>query len=108
VFVSIRLFEDHGTLRIRKNRQVETVSEDYFDAGIIQRAKKISQEKIYRKNDGFFPAARLVGEVIRHQKQHVGDVFIEWRIRSLIQKRIFAYEGSLSAMRLYKIRPITL
>jgi hypothetical protein len=64
-----RLLEDNGNLRVRRNRQIETVSVDYFDQEIIDRAKRISGERIYRKSDGFSPAIRLVGEVIGHQKQ---------------------------------------
>jgi hypothetical protein len=99
-----RLLEDNGTLRIRKIRQVETVSEDYFDQEIIDRAKRICRERTYRKSDGFFPAMRLVGEIIGHQKQQIKDMLIEWRIRRLIQKGVFTYQGSLTHMRLYKIK----
>jgi len=102
----MQLVEDNGNLRILKNRQIVTVSEDYFDEEFITRAKKISQEKMYRKGDGFFPAARLVGDVIGHQKQMVMDVVIEWRIRCLIQMGLLSYQGSLTNMRLYSIKPV--
>jgi hypothetical protein len=100
-----KLLAENGNLRILKNRQLHTVSEDYFDEEIITRAKRISQEKMYRKSDGFLPAARLIGNVIGHQKQRIMDVLIEWRIRCLIQKDVFTYQGSLANMRLYKIKP---
>jgi hypothetical protein len=101
-----RLLQDNGTLRIRKNRQVETVPENYFDQEIINRAIRICRERIYHKSDRFFPVARLVGEVIGHQKQRIEDVLVEWRIRCLIQRGIFAYRGSLTHMRLYAIKPV--
>ncbi|MEX2461671.1 MAG: DUF1835 domain-containing protein [Paenibacillaceae bacterium] len=81
-----RLLEDDGVLRISKNRQVETVTEEYFDQEIIERAKRICRERMYRKSDGFFPAARLVGNVIGHQKQRIMDELIDWRIRCIIQR----------------------
>jgi hypothetical protein len=101
-----RLLEDNGILRICKNRQVETVPVDYFDQEIIDRAKRISQEKFHLKSDGFFNAARLVGEIIGRQKQRIEDGLIEWRIRSLIQRNVFIYQGSLTSMRLYMIKPV--
>jgi hypothetical protein len=101
-----RLIEDNGNLRILKNRQIETVPEDYFDEEILTRAKKISYEKMYYKSDGFLPAARLVGDVIGHQRQIIMDILIEWRIRCLIQKGLLSYKGSLTNMRLYIIKPI--
>ncbi|SDN92712.1 Protein of unknown function [Paenibacillus sp. yr247] len=101
-----RLLEDNGNLRLRKNRQVETVPEDYFDQEIIERAKRISREKFHRKSDGFFYAVRLVGEIIGRQKQRIRDDLIEWRIRCLIQRNVFTYQGTLTSMRLYMIKSV--
>ncbi|XEC96683.1 DUF3658 domain-containing protein [Paenibacillus tarimensis] len=103
----MRLLKDNGILRIRKNRQIEMVSEEYFDELILTLAKKFSQQKMYRKSNGFFPAMRLVGEVMGRSKQKIIDTFIEWRLRCLIQSGHLAYEGSLTTMRLYKIKPDT-
>jgi hypothetical protein len=65
--------------RILKNRQIQTVSENYFDEEILTQAKKISQQKMYCKNDGFLPAARLVGEVIGRQKQkNIPEVAVKY------------------------------
>jgi hypothetical protein len=102
-----QLLEDNGLLRIRKNRQVETVSETYFDEELLKLANKICKEKMYSKFDGFFPVARLVGEFIGRQKQKVTDISIEWRIRCLIQNGDFAYKGNLTHMRFYNIKPVT-
>jgi hypothetical protein len=48
-FLCRLLLEDNGILRICKNRQVETVPVEYFDQEIIDRAKRISQEKFHLK-----------------------------------------------------------
>jgi len=48
--------------------------------------------------------ARLVGEVYGHISQYIGDSFLEYRVRRLIEKGIFEYEGSLEAMRYYSIK----
>lgn len=100
------LLKEKGSLRILKNGQIQTVSEEYFDQEIIDQAIRISREKIFRKSDGYFPAMRLVGEVIGHQKQRVEDYVIEWRIRLLIQRGIFSYQGSLTHMRHFLIKPV--
>lgn len=101
-----KLLEENGSLRILKNRKLQTVKSDYFDEEILSRAKRISQEKIYQKSDGFLPTARLVGEVIGHQKQTIKDFFIEWRVRCLIHKGLLSYHVTLSNMRLYSIKPL--
>lgn len=101
----IQLLNDNGNLRIRRNRQIETVPEEFFDETIISFAVKISKLKEYEKHNGFFPAMRLVGEIVGRQKQKVSDVFIEWRIQKLIHSNFLAFEGSLTAPRLYKIKP---
>ncbi|CEG27120.1 DUF3658 domain-containing protein [Bacillus sp. B-jedd] len=49
-------------------------------------------------------SARLVGEVYGHIFQYIGDSFIEYRVRKLIEAGIFEYKGSLEAMRCYSIK----
>jgi hypothetical protein len=49
---------------------------------------------------------RLVGEIIGRQKQRIEDGLIEWRIRCLIHRNVFIYQGSLTSMRLYMIKPV--
>jgi hypothetical protein len=102
-----KIHQDKGSLRILKNRRIETVSEDYFDEEILNRAKKISRERIYSKSGGFLPTVRLVGEVIGHQKQTNKDFLIEWRVRCLINKGLLSYQGKLNNMRFYLIKPLT-
>ena len=48
--------------------------------------------------------ARLVGELYGHIFQYIGDSFLEYRVRKLIEKGTFIYEESLEAMRNYKIK----
>jgi hypothetical protein len=88
-----------GTLRIWENSEIKVVAEDYFDDFIIEKAKKLIGKK-----KGVIMCARLVGEVYGHILQYIGDSFIEYRVRKLIEKGIFEYEGSLEAMRYYGIK----
>lgn len=43
-------------------------------------------------------------DVFGHLEQYVGDEFLEYRLRRLIEKGIFEMEGSLKAMRCYSIK----
>ncbi|WP_156909199.1 DUF3658 domain-containing protein [Alicyclobacillus pomorum] len=96
-----RLLEDKGTLRILKNRQVETVPEDYFDPEIIRLA-----QKTYRQTKRDFVAARLVGDFLARQEQGMMDAIAFWRIRCLIQQGVFSYEGSMNNMLQCRIKPM--
>lgn len=49
-------------------------------------------------------SARLIGEVIGHLDQYMGDAFFEYRLRKLIEKGVFEMEGNLKAMRYYSVR----
>lgn len=55
-------------------------------------------------NENYIKSARLIGEVTGHLNQYIGDQFIEYRLRNLIEQGIFEYEGSLAGMRYYNIR----
>lgn len=95
------LAETRETLRIWRNGRIQSVSEDYYDEVIIKRAKKLHGK---RKEKEFMKSARLIGEVLGHLDQYVGDTFIEYRVKKLIDAGIFEYEGNLEAMRFYSVR----
>lgn len=95
------LREEHTVLRIWENNRVVSVSEDYIDNFIIQCARSLETDGF---PDQFYKSARLVGEVLGHFEQYVGDSFIEYRLKTLIQKGVFQMKGSLQSMRFYSIR----
>jgi hypothetical protein len=95
----LNLSGNSATLRIWEDGEIKIVSEDYYDDFIIEKAKKLIGKK-----KGFIKSARLVGEVYGHIFQYIGDSFLEYRVRNLIEKGIFEYEGSLEAMRCYSIK----
>ncbi|PGZ96142.1 hypothetical protein COE51_18005 [Bacillus pseudomycoides] len=95
------LREEHAVLRIWENNRVVSVSEDYMDYFIVKCAKSLETDGF---TDQFYKAARLVGEVLGHFEQCVGDDFIENRLKILIQKGIFHMTGSLHSMRFYSVR----
>ncbi|MFF2448823.1 DUF1835 domain-containing protein [Neobacillus sp. NPDC058068] len=97
----ISLSENQETLRIWRNGRIVSVPEDYYDPFIIRKAKKL-----HRRQDtkDFMKSARLIGEVLGHLDQYVGDEFLEYRLRKLIEKGVFDVEGSLIAMRYYSVK----
>lgn len=97
----LSLAESDETLRIWRNGRIVSVPEDYYDEFIIKKAKKLSGS---RKVTEFMKSARVIGEVLGHLDQYVGDSFLEYRIRKLIEAEVFELEGSLEAMRFYGIR----
>lgn len=101
----IDLAETEETLRIWQNEKIKSVNEDYYDKYMINMAKKLQIErKRVKEPEEFMKSARLIGEVIGHLDQYMGDEFFEYRLRKLIEKGVFEMEGNLKAMRYYSIR----
>ncbi|MBO1513562.1 DUF1835 domain-containing protein [Metabacillus bambusae] len=97
----LSLSESQETLRIWRNGRIQSVPEDYYDQFIIQSAKYLHRKP---KLNGFMKSARLIGHVLGHLEQYVGDSFLEYRLKWLIEAGIFESEGSLEAMRFYSVR----
>ncbi|MEH7524056.1 DUF1835 domain-containing protein [Bacillus sp. JJ1503] len=95
------LLLSESLLRTWENEELWHSDVERDDDSIIQCAKKLHKEQ--GKHD-YMKAARLIGEVIGHMQQYTGDQWIEYRLRDLIAKEIFAYRGDLSAMRLYEVK----
>ena len=97
----LSLSESQETLRIWRNGKIQSVPEDFYDEFIIKRAKKLhSKQKI----KDFMKSARLIGEVLGHLDQYVGDEFLEYRLKKLIKEGVFESEGSIEAMRFYSVK----
>ncbi|SES12980.1 DUF1835 domain-containing protein [Psychrobacillus sp. OK032] len=96
-----KLDETTEVLRIWEDDQIKCVSESHFDAFIIEKARYLHKE--LGTND-FMKSARLIGEVLGHSDQYVGDVFFEYRVRQLILEGIFEIEGVPKAMRFYSVK----
>jgi len=95
------------TLRIWRNEKIKSVREDYYDQYMINMAKKLQLEREREQEqepEDFMKSARLIGEVLGHLDQYVGDSFLEYRLRKLIEKGVFEVEGNLKAMRFYSVR----
>ncbi|WP_436375046.1 DUF1835 domain-containing protein [Cytobacillus sp. BC1816] len=93
------LSKTREVLRIWEDNEIHSVPESYFDEYIIESAKRL-----HKSNKGFIKSARLIGEVIGHLNEPIGDGFIEYRVRSLIYNGIFAIKGIPKSMRHYSIK----
>lgn len=87
-------------LRIWKHKKIDSVEESYYDDFIIDTARNIHIEN----HNEFIKSARLIGEVMGHLNQYVGDPFFEYRLRHLLMNGIFEIEGVPKAMRYYSVR----
>ncbi|WP_232697558.1 DUF1835 domain-containing protein [Brevibacillus daliensis] len=88
-------------LRIWRNREIHSVNEDYYDDYIINAAQNLHDKK---KNKDFMKSARVIGEVIGHVDQYIGDQYVEYRVRHLIMNGVFEIEGIPKAMRFYSVK----
>lgn len=96
-----QLSKEHQVLRVWKSHKITSVPENFYDDYIINTVKKFHKKK---KQKDFIKSARIIGEVIGHLDQYIGDQFIEYRVRRLIVDGVFDMEGVPKAMRYYSIK----
>ncbi|MEH6944619.1 DUF1835 domain-containing protein [Bacillus sp. JJ722] len=97
----LSLSNNQETLRIWKNEKIQSLPEDYYDQFMIQSAKNLHRKS---KLKGFMKSSRLIGHVLGNLEQYVGDSFLEYRLRKLIEAGVLEYEGSLKGMRFYSVK----
>ncbi|MFJ8263857.1 DUF1835 domain-containing protein [Rummeliibacillus sp. NPDC094406] len=97
----LTLSDTNATLRIWRDGKIQSVPEEIYDDFIIKRAKKLHNEQITKD---YMKSARLIGEVLGHLEQYVGDGFLEYRLRKLIENGIFEMVGNLKGMRYYSVK----
>jgi len=95
------LSQQTSVLRVWEDGRIKSVKEDFYDSFIIG---KLAQLQKNRSTNTFINCPRLIGEVIGHLKENIGDEFIEYRILELIRKGIFEMEGVPKGMRYFSIR----
>ncbi|MFC4618077.1 DUF3658 domain-containing protein [Camelliibacillus cellulosilyticus] len=97
----IRLAEAPFGLRLFTNGEWLNVSEDYYDNVLISCARALHEEPVMKR---WIKALRLIGEVILHEGPDISDFYIDYRLRTLIQKGLFEAEGILDTMQTYRVR----
>lgn len=75
------LSQNKSVLRILLNGQITTVSEDYYDASILENTSNEYQR-----------AVRIVGKVMGESDQRVGDTYLTFRVHQLIQQGKLNYQ----------------
>ena len=95
------LSDNQETLRIWRNGRIQSVPEDYYDAFIMKKAKKLHGQQ---KAKDFMISPRLIGEVLGHLDQYVGNAFLEFRLKKMVEQGVFETEGNLEGIRFYKVR----
>jgi hypothetical protein len=80
-------------LRILEDGEIIGVDESYYD-----------QEILSNCTFNFKRAARIIGATMGKSDQSVGDTFIDYRVRKLIESRKIEYRGKLQTMRDFEIR----
>lgn len=96
----LHIAETDHTLRIWRNEQTLNVSEDEFDAYLVKMAKRLHPSE---PEEEYIVTPRLIGEVLGHLEQYIGDDFIEYRLKKLIDQGVFAMKGKRTSMRYYSI-----
>ncbi|XYQ01920.1 DUF1835 domain-containing protein [Bacillus safensis] len=97
----LSLAKENHTLRIWQKGQTISVPEDEFDAYLVKMAKRLHQSA---PEEEYIVTPRLIGEVIGHLDQYIGDDFIEYRLKTLINQGIFDMKGKRTSMRYYSIK----
>ena len=90
-----------GLLRSWNHDRILEEEETRYDAFIIDCIKDNSAEE---PNTEYMDAIRIIGEIFGRSEQPISDVWIDYRIRSLIQTGQLAYRGKLHSMRSYQIK----
>ncbi|BES63882.1 DUF1835 domain-containing protein [Gottschalkiaceae bacterium SANA] len=89
----IRLQSSDAVLRVFENGEINSVDETYYDRELLEALE-----------DHYQRAARVIGAVMGSSDQIIGDTFLDYRLRTLIQGERLQWRGNLSAMRYYEVR----
>lgn len=96
-----KLLLSSGLLRSWSDGKILKEEETRYDAFIIDCIKENSAEC---PHPDYVDAVRIIGEVYGRSEQPISDVWIDYRIRTLIQSGHLAYRGKLQSMRSYQIK----
>lgn len=96
----LKISNQNTNLRIW-NKEICSKSEDYFDNMIINSLKKLHEES---GKVNYIKAARLIGEILGHLPQVVGDDYIEYRIVHLVLEKVLDIKGIPRGMRYYEVK----
>lgn len=97
----LSLASTRDVLRIWEDGEIVSVPDDFYDDYMIDTARKLHDENGQKD---FMKSARVIGEVIGHLEQYLGDQYFEYRLRHLIMNGVFEIKGVPKAMRFYSVK----
>ena len=80
-------------LRLLENNNVVSVNENYFDSEILENC-----------TDNFKMTTKIIGDTMGKSDHMISDLYIDYRIRTLINERQLIYRGNLKRMRDFEIK----
>ncbi|WP_180968281.1 DUF1835 domain-containing protein [Cytobacillus massiliigabonensis] len=96
------LAQTREVLRLWRNHELISVSENYYDSLIIHTIEKLHREQ---ENKDFIKAAKVIGVMLEQMMEEwIGDSFLEYRIRYLIYNGILELKGVPKSMRHYSVK----
>jgi hypothetical protein len=95
------LTETKEVLRIWKEGVIKSVPEDYFDEKLIYYAKEAQEEY---GAESFIKAGRIIGETYGQLEGIAADVYLEYRLRTLIYQGVFEIKGIPKSLRHYSVK----
>ncbi|MCA1023727.1 DUF1835 domain-containing protein [Halobacillus litoralis] len=96
----LRLSSENSELRIW-NEGVFSKTIDYFDTILLQSVRSLHEDA---GCVDVIPSARIIGEVIGHSRQVVGDAFIEYRLIQLVLENRLDIKGIPRGMRSFAVK----
>ncbi|MGE7118810.1 DUF1835 domain-containing protein [Peribacillus sp. NPDC046944] len=98
---ALQLMEGHSIVRTWFRGRIIEDDESRDDQEIIRYASDMQSEYGI---DNFYNAVRLIGHVLGWSEHDINDTWIDYRLRMLIKKGVFASIGHLREMRSYQVR----
>lgn len=89
--------ESDSLLRLKDGEDVQIYEVDSLDAFIIETVQTMQQ-------DDFVSAGLVLGEVYGSLTDYIGDAFLEFRLRMLIEKNILSAQGNKDDIAICEIR----
>jgi hypothetical protein len=87
------IMEATKNLRILIEGRIIRVEESYYDEEILSNC-----------STEFMKAARVIGATMGNSEQHVGDTYIDYRLRILVENGKVEHRGRLVSMRDFEVR----
>lgn len=87
------LRESEENLRILSGEKIFEVNEEYYDDEILSSC-----------TFNFKKAARVIGRTMGNSDQMIGDLYVDYRLRRLIEDKKVEYRGNLQSMRDFEVR----